>query len=347
LRLAVPPSPEDNAEMDAVTTDPVRWGVLGCANIALHKVIPGMQRSALSRVEAIASRSMEKAAAGAKSLGIGRAYGSYEALLTDSEIEAVYIPLPNHLHAEWTLAAAAAGKHVLCEKPLAISSAEARTMIEGCNAAGVKLMEAFMYRLHPLWVEVRRLVNSGLIGDLLAIQSFFSYRNIDPDNIRNIPGYGGGALMDVGCYPVNVARMLFASEPTAVRASVRRDPTFGTDVLTSAILDFEGRHATFTCSTQLEDDQRVELVGTAGRLLVEIPFNIPPHRPTRVLHFAGGEPPVSPNVEAHEVGPADQYGVQADLFSRAIRQNSAVPTDPEDAVGNLVVLERILAEAKA
>ncbi len=333
--------------MDAVTNDPVRWGVLGCANIATRKVIPGMQQSRWSRVDAIASRSLENATSVARALGIARAHGSYEALLEDPAIEAVYIPLPNHLHAEWTLAAAGAGKHVLCEKPLAISSSEARTMIDGCNAAGVKLMEAFMYRLHPLWVEVRRLVAEGLIGDLLAIQSFFSYRNVDPANIRNIPEYGGGALMDVGCYPVNVARMLFASEPSAVRSSIRRDPTFGTDVVTSAILDFEGRHATFTCSTQLEDDQRVELVGTTGRLLVEIPFNIPPDRPTRVLHFAGGEPPVSPNVEVHEVGPADQYGVQADLFSRAIRQNSAVPTDPEDAVSNLRVLERIFAEAKA
>lgn len=333
--------------MDADTADPVRWGVLGCADIAVRKVIPGMRQSSLSRVDAIASRSLDKATAVAHELGIPRAHGTYEALLEDPAVEAVYIPLPNHLHAEWTLAAAAAGKHVLCEKPLAMNSNEARAMIEGCNAAGVKLMEAFMYRLHPLWVEVRRLVGSGLIGDLLAVQSFFSYRNVDPDNIRNIPAYGGGALMDVGCYPVNVARMLFGTEPTAIKASIRRDPIFGTDVVASAILDFDGRHATFTCSTQLEAHQRVELVGTAGRLLVEIPFNIPPDRSTRVLHFAGGEPPVSPKVEVHEFGQADQYGVQADLFSRAIRQDSPVPTDPEDAVGNLFVLERIFAEAKA
>ncbi len=335
---------DDAGEM---TENPVRWGVLGCANIALHKVIPGMQASALSRVEAIASRSIGKAAAAAKSLGITRAYGSYEALLADSEIEAVYIPLPNHLHMEWTLAAAAAGKHVLCEKPLALTSAEARTMIEGCSAAGVKLMEAFMYRLHPLWAEVRRLVAEGLIGDLLAIQSFFSYRNVDPDNIRNIPSYGGGALMDVGCYPVNVARMLFASEPTRVKASMRRDPVFGTDVVTTALLDFDGRHASFTCSTQLEDDQRVHLVGTNGRLLVEIPFNIPPDREARILHFSGGNPPVSPDVTVYGVEAADQYGVQADLFSRAIRDNSPVPTAPDDAVGNLEVMERIFADATA
>lgn len=350
VRLALGTGAEDNAAMDdaqQVTTDPVRWGVLGAAHIALQKTIPGMQGSSLSRVDAIASRSQQKADAAAGSLGIPRAYGSYAALLDDPEIEAVYIPLPNHLHCEWTLAAASAGKHVLCEKPLALTSAEARTMIDGCIAAGVKLMEAFMYRLHPLWVEVRRLVAEGLIGDLMAIQSFFSYRNVDPDNIRNIAGYGGGALMDVGCYPVNVARMLFASEPTGVKASVRRDETFGTDVVTSAILDFDGRHATFTCSTQLEDDQRVDLLGTSGRLLVEIPFNIPPDRSSRIVHFAGGEPPVAPGVEVYEVDAADQYGVQADLFSQAIRNNSPVPTGPEDAVGNLVVMERIFADATA
>jgi len=325
--------------------DPVRWGVLGCADIAVRKVIPGIRGSMLSRVDAIASRSFPKAAAAAQSLGIPRPHGSYEALLEDPEIEAVYIPLPNHLHAEWTLAAASAGKHVLCEKPLAMTSADARRMIDGCNQAGVKLMEAFMYRLHPLWVEVRRLLTEGVIGDLLAIQSFFSYRNVDPDDIRNIPAYGGGALFDVGCYPVNVARMLFSSEPTGVKAAIRRDPAFGTDVVTSAILEFEGRHASFTCSTQLEDDQWVHLSGTAGRLLVEIPFNIPPDRSSRILHFAGGEPPVAPGVQIYEVSAADPYRVEVDLFSQAIRHGGPVPTDPEDGVRNLEVIERIFADA--
>ncbi|HLF44173.1 MAG TPA: Gfo/Idh/MocA family oxidoreductase [Acidimicrobiia bacterium] len=326
-------------------TEPVSWGVLGVAGIAVHKVIPAMQKSQLSPVRAIASRSEGKAEAAAAELGIGKAYASYESLLTDPEIEAVYIPLPNHLHAEWTEKAAAAGKHVLCEKPLAMSSDQARHMIDVCGDAGVKLMEAFMYRLHPLWVETRRLVDSGLIGDLLAIQSFFSYRNVDPLDIRNIADYGGGALMDVGCYPVNVARMLFGSEPSTVKSAIRRDTGFGTDVVTSAVLDFGGRHATFTCSTQLESDQSVLLVGTTGRLEIEIPFNIPPDRPTRLLHFAGGDPPVSPHVEVHEFAAADQYGIQADAFSRAIREGTPVPTDPTDAVANLVVMERIVANA--
>jgi predicted dehydrogenase len=220
-------------------------------------------------------------------------------------------------------------------------------MIEACEQAGVKLMEAFMYRLHPLWREVRRMVGSGSIGELLAIQSFFSYRNVDPNDIRNIAAFSGGALMDIGCYPVNVARMLFDAEPIEVKASIRRDVSFGTDVITSAILDFGGRHATFTCSTQLEDDQRVHLVGTAGRMLIEIPFNIPPGLSTRILLFSGGDPPVAPGLEVHEVEAGDQYGIQADAFSRSIRDGGPVPTEPRDAVANLEVMERIVADAGA
>jgi predicted dehydrogenase len=326
-------------------TERVRWGVLGCAAIAVNKVIPAMRRSKLCEVAGIASRDPARAGAAAADLGIGRHYGSYQELLDDPDIEAVYIPLPNHLHAPWTLRAAAAGKHVLCEKPLAMTSAEAQEMVDGCATAGVALMEAFMYRLHPLWIRVRELVRDGAIGDLEAIQAFFSYRNLDPANIRNVSEYGGGALMDIGCYPVNVARMMFDAEPIAVAGAVRRDPRFGTDALTSAVLDFGGRHATFTCSTQLEDDQRVHLMGTAGRLLVEIPFNIPPDRPTRVIRAAGGNPPVEPGIEIIEIPPADQYAEQCDAFSAAIRSGRPVPTLPSDAVANMVVIERILASA--
>ncbi len=321
---------------------PVRWGVLGCAAIATRKVIPAMQRSARGEVVAIASRDRSRAERAAAELGIGRAHGSYEALLADPDVEAVYIPLPNHLHAEWTQRAAAAGKHVLCEKPLAMSAAEARTVVAACERAGVLLMEAFMYRLHPLWRQVRALVDGGAIGELLAIQAWFSYRNVDPDNIRNIAAYGGGAVMDIGCYPINVARWMFDGEPDDVVAAVRRDPRFGTDVVTSAVLDFGGRQAGFTCSTQLEDDQRVHLVGTAGRLLVEIPFNIPPDRPTRIVRAAGGDPPVAPALEVIEVPTADPYGVQGDAFSAAVRDGTAVPVPPADAIGNMAVIDRIL-----
>jgi predicted dehydrogenase len=325
---------------------PVRWGVLGCASIATGKVIPAMQLSERCEVLAIASRDPGRAAAAAGRLGIGRHYGSYDDLLADPDVEAVYVPLPNHLHATWTLRAAAAGKHVLCEKPLALSSAQAAEMVQGCRAAGVLLMEAFMYRLHPLWIRVRELVTGGALGELSAIQAFFSYRNVDPADIRNVAGYGGGALMDVGCYAVNVARWLFDGEPTAVAAAVRRDPGFGTDVLTSAVLDFGGRHATFACSTQVEDDQRVHLVGTAGRLLVEIPFNIPPDRPTRLVRAAGGDPPVAPGIEVIEVPAADPYRVQGDAFSRAVREGSGAPIPPADAVANMAVIERIFEQGR-
>lgn len=326
--------------------EPVRWGVLGCAAIAVRKVIPAMQQATNCEITAIASRAADRASKVAADLDIPRFYGSYEALLADPDIESVYIPLPNSMHAEWTLRAAEAGKHVLCEKPLALNAAEAKRMVDGCRAAGVALMEAFMYRLHPMWVRVRDLVAEGRIGELTAIQAFFAYHNVDPANIRNIAALGGGAVMDIGCYPINVARMMFGSEPTRVTAAVQRDATFGTDVLTSATLDFDGRHATFTCGTRLEPDQRVHLHGTEGRLLVEIPFNIPPDIPTRIVHAAGCIPPVDPGVEVIEIPAADQYRVQGEQVSAAIRDGTPVPTPAEDAIANMTVIEQAFTAAE-
>lgn len=202
-----------------------------------------------------------------------------------------------------------------------------------------------MYRLHPQWRTVVELVASDRIGELQAIQTVFAYHNVDPGNIRNVAAMGGGALYDIGCYAIDVARMMFGGEPTRVLAAARHDDRFGTDALTSAVLDFDGRHATFTCSTQLEPAQRVELLGTAGRLIVEIPFNIPPDRPTRLRLVAGGEPPTDPHVEVIEVPPADQYGVQAEAFSSAVRGAAPVPIAPANAVANLEVIEAIVAAA--
>jgi predicted dehydrogenase len=327
--------------------DRVRWGVLGVAAIATKKVIPAMQQSSNCEVVAIASRDRGRAAEAAGSLDIARHYGSYQDLLDDEDVEAVYVPLPNNLHAEWTIRAAKAGKHVLCEKPLAMSAAEAATVAIACEHADVLLMEAFMYRLHPQWVRARELVAAGRIGELRAINAVFTYHNVDPANIRNVAEYGGGALMDIGCYPINVARMMFQAEPTSVRAAMRRDPLFGTDVLTSAVLDFHGRHAGFVCSTQLEPDQRVDLLGTEGRLTVEIPFNIPPDRPTRLIHTAGGNPPVAPGTEIIEVPAADQYRVQGELFAAAVRGRAGIPTPPADAIANMEVIDRIIAAAAA
>jgi predicted dehydrogenase len=324
----------------------LRWGILSTASIATEKAIPGMLRAARCEVVAIGSRDEARAAAVAERHGIPRVHGSYETLLADPDVDAVYIPLPNHLHAEWTIAAARAGKHVLCEKPLALNPADAERMIEVCRAEGVALMEAFMYRLHPSWVAVRELVASGRIGRLVAVNSWFSYFNDDPANIRNIAAYGGGALLDIGCYSVNLSRMLFGSEPRRVEASIVRDPVSGVDVLASGLLEFADGVATFTCSTRAEPDQQVHVYGTAGRISVGIPFNIPPDRPTQVHVTAGGDPPVAPATETLTFEAADQYGVQAERFAAAILDGGPLPTPPEDAVANLRVIERLFAAAE-
>ena len=222
-------------------------------------------------------------------LGIPTAHGRYEDLLADPGVDVVYIPLPNHLHAEWTIAALRAGKHVLCEKPLAMTADDAQRMVDVAHETGRQLMEAFMYRHHPSWVAALDLVESGRIGTLTAVQTWFSYFNDDPTNIRNIREYGGGALFDIGCYAVNLSRMVFGGEPSRVQASLRRDPVSGVDVLTSGLLDFERGIATFACSTRAEDDQRVDIYGTTGRISIDIPFNIPPDRSTRIRVTAGGE----------------------------------------------------------
>ena len=324
--------------------DELRWGILSTANIAREKVIPGIQRAARCRIVAIASRDLERSRRVAAEAGIPTAHGSYEALLADPGVEAVYIPLPNHLHAEWTIAAARAGKHVLCEKPLAMTSADAERMVAVAEVEGVHLMEAFMYRLHPSWVAVRDLVASGRIGRLLAVQSWFSYFNDDPANIRNIREVGGGALFDIGCYNVNLSRMLFASEPTRVEASILRDPGSGVDILTSGLLGFEGGGvATFTCSTRAEDDQRVHIYGTEGRISVGIPFNIPPDLPTHVYLAHGGEPPVNPAIETFAFAAADPYSVEAAAFAAAVLDGGPTPVPPSDAVANVRVIERIFS----
>jgi predicted dehydrogenase len=319
----------------------LRWGILSTANIAREKVIPGIQGAERCRVVAIASRDGTRARAAAAEAGIPKAYGSYEALLADPDVDAVYIPLPNHLHADWTIAAARAGKHVLCEKPLAMTATDAERMIAVCEAEGVRLMEAFMYRLHPSWVAVHDLVASGRIGRLVAVQSWFSYFNDDASNIRNILAYGGGALFDVGCYNVNLSRMLFGSEPTRVEASILRDRASGVDILTSALLEFDGGTATFTCSTRAEDDQRVHIYGTEGRISVGIPFNIPPDLPTQVFLTHGGDPPVNPATETFSFPAADPYAVEASRFAAAILDGGPTPVAPADAVANLRVIERI------
>jgi predicted dehydrogenase len=325
----------------------VRWGVLSTAKIAREKVIPGIKSAGHCNVIAIASREAERARIVAEQQSIPHAHGSYEALLADDDIDAVYIPLPNHLHAKWTIAAARAGKHVLCEKPLALSTADAQQMVDVCASEGVKLMEAFMYRFHPTWVAVQEIVASGRIGELRAVQSWFSFFNDDPRNIRNIREFGGGALLDIGCYSVNLSRMLFGGEPVRVQASVSRDPVAGVDVLAAGILDFEDGIATFTCSTRVEPDQRVHVYGTRGRISMGIPFNIPPDLPTEVYVSAGGDPPVSPSTQVLRFDPGDHYAIQAERFADSVLNDQPVPLPPQDAVANLRVIEEIFRIGEA
>jgi len=324
----------------------LRWGILSTAAIGRLKVIPAIQRATHCEVVAIASRDEVRGARVAAALSIPTAHGSYEALLADPQVDAVYIPLPNHLHAEWAIAAAKAGKHILCEKPLALSSLDAERMVAAADRAGVHLMEAFMYRLHPSWVAVRDLVASGRIGRLAAVQSWFSYHNDDPSNIRNIWEAGGGALYDIGCYCIDLSRMLFDGEPERVEGLIVRDPSGRTDIITSGILAFEGGIASFTCSTRAEDDQRVHIYGSAGRISVEIPFNIPPDRPTRIFATAGGDPPVAPNTETLTFEAADPYTVEAEAFALSVLEGRPVPVAPADAVANLRVIERLIAAAE-
>ena len=332
-----------------MTDRKLRWGVLSTADIARRKWIPGVRRAPRQRGEvvAVASRDGALARRVAAELEIPRAHDSYEALLADSDVDAVYLPLPNHLHRDWTIAAARAGKHVLCEKPIALTSADAERMAAAAADAGVHLMEGFMYRLHPSWLAVRDLVATGRIGRLQTIQSWFSYYNDDLTNIRNIRDAGGGALMDLGCYSINLSRMLFGGEPSRVTAAIRRDPASGVDVVTTAILEFAGGgSATFTCSTRAEPDQRVHIYGTDGHLTLGIPFNIPPDLPTHVFVTHGGDPPVAPRTERLTFDVADPYGVEADAFADAVLDGSPLPTPPEDAIANMRVLERVVESAE-
>ena len=313
----------------------VRWGILGAAKIALAKVIPAMQRSEWCKITAIASRDLSKAKAAADELNIPNAYGSYEELLADDSIEVVYNPLPNNLHVPWTVKAAEAGKHVLCEKPIALNVSEARTLIEVRNRTGVRIQEAFMVRTHPQWLETRRLIHSGRIGSLRSITCFFSYNNPDPTNIRNQLDLGGGALMDIGCYPITISRFIYETEPRRVLGLIERDPTTGTDTLTSAVLDFQNGHSTFTCSTRLEPYQRMIFIGTEGRIEVLIPFNAPNDQPTRILL----------DDETIEFPICDQYEIQGSLFSRAIRENREQPIPLEDAINNMAVIDAVFRSA--
>jgi predicted dehydrogenase len=324
----------------------VQWGVLGAANIALKKVIPAMQRGESSQVIAIASRDINKARQSAERLGIRKAYGTYEELLADPEVEAVYNPLPNHLHVPWTIKAAEAGKHVLCEKPIGLTAAEAGKLLEARERTGVKIEEAFMVRTHPQWIGVLECIKKGSIGTVRSIAGCFSYNNRDPKNIRNIAAFGGGALMDIGCYLVYISRLVFAQEPIRVFGAIVEDPEMRTDVISSGILDFPAGQSLFSCSTQLVPYQRVQIFGAAGRIEVEIPFNAPPDKPCRIFVDSGTDL-LGRLAETIEFTVCDQYTIQGDLFSKSIREGMALPVSLEGSVQNMAVIEAIFRSAKS
>jgi predicted dehydrogenase len=324
----------------------IRWGVLSTANIGVKKVLPAMQRGQLSSIAAIASRDLAKARAVATQLDIPTAYGSYEELLADPNIDAIYNPLPNQLHVPWTIKAAEAGKHVLCEKPIAMSADEARTLLAVRERTGVLIGEAFMIRSHPQWLRVRALIDEGRIGTLRSVAAYFSYFNTDPANIRNQPETGGGALYDIGCYCIQSARYAFGAQPTRVCGLIDRDPQLGTDRLTSALLDFPAGHAIFTASTQLVPYQRVHLFGTQGRIEIEIPFNAPPDRPTR-LFIDDGSDITGARIVTETFPVVDQYTLQGDAFSRAILEGTPVPVSLEEGIANMAVIDAIFASAKS
>ena len=323
----------------------VKWGVLGVAKIGVEKVIPAMQLGEVSEITAIASRDLDKAKAAADMLGIARAYGSYEALLADSEIEAIYNPLPNELHVPWTLRALEAGKHVLCEKPIGLDAEEARPLIEARNRSGKLVAEAFMVRFHPQWRRAHELAQDGTIGETQAIQTFFSYRLLDPNNVRNRPP-GGGGLYDIGCYAILTARYIFAAEPTRVISTIDWDPKFKTDRLASALLEFPGgRQLTFTVGTQTSAHQRVTIVGDAGRIEVMVPFNPSPDRPTEIAIDDGADL-IGGGRKVEQFPACYQYTLQGDAFSRAIVEGSPLEFPIEDAIANMRVIDALFRSAK-
>jgi predicted dehydrogenase len=318
---------------------PVRWGIVSTAKIGRVKVVPGMMKSPLCDVIAVASRNEASAREMADELGIPKAYGSYEALLDDPDIEAIYNPLPNHLHVPMTLKAAAAGKHVLCEKPIAITASEAEQLRQA--ASKVQITEAFMVRHHPQWHHAQEIIRSGSIGELRAIQVFFSYFNVDPGNIRNRADIGGGGLLDIGCYAIVAGRYFFEAEPTRVVALVDRDLAFGVDRTTSALMDFGGgRQLTFTVSTQAVPYQRTQILGATGRIEMKIPFNAPPDKPTRIF-VDDGSLHGDHSARTIEFPAVDQYQLQGEAFSRAIRKAAPHTYGIEDALMNMRILDAL------
>jgi predicted dehydrogenase len=328
--------------MKSPSQDKVRWGILGTSRFALDRMIPAIQAGRNGSILAIASRSLEKARASAERFGIPRAYGTYDELLADVEVDAVYIPLPNHLHVPWSIRAMEAGKHVLCEKPIAVSAAEAEQLLVARARTGRLVGEAAMVRTHPRWLGARELVRRGRIGELRAMTGFFSYFNDSPENVRNQPGIGGGGLLDIGFYPITMSRFMFEAEPTRVLGLLDVDPRFGVDRMASAILEFARGHAIFTCSTQLSPHQSLDILGTEGRIGIEIPWSMPDDRESRLLVDAGPSGATEERFAA-----CNQWGLHCDRFAEAVRDGGEAPVPIEDSIANMRVIDALFRSAES
>jgi predicted dehydrogenase len=324
---------------------PLNWGILGTARIATSHLIPALRQGDKHRVVAIASRDGDKATSAAMSLGIPRSYGSYEELLEDRDVEAIYNPLPNHLHVPWSIRALEAGKHVLCEKPIAMNAAEARTLLDAQRRTGRLVCEAFMVRSHLQWLKARELVASGRVGTLSLITGHFSYTRRDPNDVRNHVAYGGGVLFDIGCYPITMSRWLFDAEPLRVSAFIDRDPDMGVDRLTSGLVEFPGgRHLAFTCAGQLVLHQAMHLYGSTGRIQLEIPFNAPHDRPVRLI-VDDGRDLTGGGIETIEIPAMNQFLAEADRFADAIQGKGEVPVRLEDSIANMAAIDALFRSA--
>lgn len=328
-------------------TKKVKWGILSTASIAQRRVLPAMLNCERAEITAIASRSLDKAKAVAARFSIPKAYGSYEELFDDPDVEAIYNPLPNHLHVDWSIRAASRGKHVLVEKPLGRDAAETRRLLQARDEYHVKIGEAFMVRNHPQWLRTAELVHSGRIGKLRSALCCFSYFNVDPEDPRNIVDNAGGALMDIGCYPIKTSRFVFGEEPVRVFACIERDPSFKTDRLTSAILEFPTGQSVFTVSTQLVYYQKMQFFGDAGRIDIEIPYNAPIDKPTRIFIDDGKDLYASASALIESLPICNQFTIQADLFSAAIRGNTEVPNPLEDSICNMAVIDALFRSAQS
>jgi predicted dehydrogenase len=319
----------------------IRWGVLSTANIGRTKVIPALQISAHNVVVAICSRDAQNARAAADELGIDRAYGSYNELLADPEIDAIYNPLPNHLHVDWSIKALEAGKHVLCEKPLGLNTEDAQRLVDASLAhPHLKMMEAFMYRFHPQWRLAKKLIDEGRIGKLHALHSHFSYNNREPGNIRNKIDMGGGALLDIGCYSVSLSRWLFNEEPLQVLGHITPMPDEEVDCLTSGLLEFSEGTASFTAATKIEPRQYVEAIGDEGTLYIDRPFYNDSTESVQRLRVTRNR--VAEEIEVPET---NHYSEMGDAFALSILNNTPVPTPLEDAIANMRVIDAIFESA--